>query len=121
MCGMYSEDADMPCGMNLCCSATGWCGVRPNRYLGPASANGVRLPLPIATTQILPTRLCRVRQDMVRAQSLARHPVPKEAVELQLVLLDTISPGTCVNEVATKSRRCRLTLGTILTFTTHLL
>ncbi|KAH6651588.1 glycoside hydrolase superfamily [Truncatella angustata] len=26
MCGQYSEDADMPCGMKLCCSATGWCG-----------------------------------------------------------------------------------------------
>jgi chitinase len=29
MCGEYSENADMPCGMNLCCSAMGWCGVRP--------------------------------------------------------------------------------------------
>ncbi|KAF5024578.1 hypothetical protein F66182_3341 [Fusarium sp. NRRL 66182] len=26
MCGEYSENADMPCGMKLCCSATGWCG-----------------------------------------------------------------------------------------------
>ena len=26
MCGEYSEDANMPCGMKLCCSATGWCG-----------------------------------------------------------------------------------------------
>ncbi|KAI6777446.1 hypothetical protein HG530_001391 [Fusarium avenaceum] len=26
MCGEFSEDADMPCGMKLCCSATGWCG-----------------------------------------------------------------------------------------------
>ncbi|KAK4171728.1 hypothetical protein QBC36DRAFT_365448, partial [Triangularia setosa] len=26
MCGQYSEDADIPCGMKLCCSATGWCG-----------------------------------------------------------------------------------------------
>lgn len=27
MCGQYSENAEMPCGMNLCCSAMGWCGV----------------------------------------------------------------------------------------------
>ncbi|KAG9256176.1 glycoside hydrolase superfamily, partial [Emericellopsis atlantica] len=27
MCGIYSENADWSCGMNLCCSATGWCGV----------------------------------------------------------------------------------------------
>lgn len=26
MCGEYSEDANMPCGMKLCCSATRWCG-----------------------------------------------------------------------------------------------
>ncbi|KAK7994851.1 hypothetical protein PG990_013624 [Apiospora arundinis] len=26
MCGEFSENADMPCGMKLCCSATGWCG-----------------------------------------------------------------------------------------------
>ncbi|CAD0098997.1 unnamed protein product [Aureobasidium mustum] len=26
MCGEFSEDADMPCGMNLCCSSSGWCG-----------------------------------------------------------------------------------------------
>ncbi|KAH7202713.1 glycoside hydrolase superfamily [Fusarium redolens] len=26
MCGEYSEEGEMPCGMNLCCSATGWCG-----------------------------------------------------------------------------------------------
>ncbi|KPM40559.1 hypothetical protein AK830_g5976 [Neonectria ditissima] len=26
MCGEYSENADMPCGMNLCCSSSGWCG-----------------------------------------------------------------------------------------------
>ncbi|KXH32852.1 hypothetical protein CSIM01_04345 [Colletotrichum simmondsii] len=26
MCGEYSENADMPCGMNLCCSQSGWCG-----------------------------------------------------------------------------------------------
>ncbi|GKU22751.1 unnamed protein product, partial [Fusarium langsethiae] len=26
MCGEYSEDGEIPCGMNLCCSATGWCG-----------------------------------------------------------------------------------------------
>jgi chitinase len=27
MCGEYSEDGEMPCGMNLCCSTSGWCGV----------------------------------------------------------------------------------------------
>lgn len=27
MCGQYSENAAMPCGMQLCCSASGWCGV----------------------------------------------------------------------------------------------
>ncbi|KAL3428232.1 hypothetical protein PVAG01_01741 [Phlyctema vagabunda] len=26
MCGEFSEDADVPCGMQLCCSASGWCG-----------------------------------------------------------------------------------------------
>uniref|UniRef100_L2GC33 chitinase n=1 Tax=Colletotrichum fructicola (strain Nara gc5) TaxID=1213859 RepID=L2GC33_COLFN len=26
MCGEFSENAEMPCGMKLCCSATGWCG-----------------------------------------------------------------------------------------------
>ncbi|KAM0488654.1 hypothetical protein ACHAP7_000697 [Fusarium lateritium] len=26
MCGEYSEEGEMPCGMNLCCSASGWCG-----------------------------------------------------------------------------------------------
>ncbi|ETS74683.1 hypothetical protein PFICI_13167 [Pestalotiopsis fici W106-1] len=26
MCGQYSENGEMPCGMKLCCSATGWCG-----------------------------------------------------------------------------------------------
>lgn len=25
MCGEHSEDSDMPCGMNLCCSSSGWC------------------------------------------------------------------------------------------------
>ncbi|KAK1856378.1 putative class V chitinase [Colletotrichum chrysophilum] len=24
MCGEFSENAEMPCGMKLCCSATGW-------------------------------------------------------------------------------------------------
>ena len=28
MCGEYSENGEMPCGMKLCCSAMGWCGVR---------------------------------------------------------------------------------------------
>jgi len=27
MCGIYSKDGKEKCGMNLCCSATGWCGV----------------------------------------------------------------------------------------------
>jgi chitinase len=27
MCGKYSENEEMPCGMKLCCSAMGWCGV----------------------------------------------------------------------------------------------
>lgn len=27
MCGEYSENAEMPCGMKLCCSGMGWCGV----------------------------------------------------------------------------------------------
>ncbi|KAH8764925.1 glycoside hydrolase superfamily [Diaporthe sp. PMI_573] len=27
MCGEFSEDADVPCGMQLYCSATGWCGL----------------------------------------------------------------------------------------------
>ena len=27
MCGEYSENGEMPCGMKLCCSAMGWCGV----------------------------------------------------------------------------------------------
>ncbi|KAF2640323.1 glycoside hydrolase [Massarina eburnea CBS 473.64] len=26
MCGKYSKGGNVPCGMNLCCSATGWCG-----------------------------------------------------------------------------------------------
>ncbi|KAF5026826.1 hypothetical protein F66182_1110 [Fusarium sp. NRRL 66182] len=26
MCGEYSEEGEMPCGMNLCCSSSGWCG-----------------------------------------------------------------------------------------------
>ncbi|ORX99883.1 glycoside hydrolase superfamily [Clohesyomyces aquaticus] len=26
MCGQYSKDGKTRCGMNLCCSATGWCG-----------------------------------------------------------------------------------------------
>ncbi|KAK4118449.1 glycoside hydrolase family 18 protein, partial [Parathielavia appendiculata] len=26
MCGEYSENGDMPCGLKLCCSAMGWCG-----------------------------------------------------------------------------------------------
>ncbi|KAJ1326027.1 chitinase [Microdochium nivale] len=25
MCGEFSENGEFPCGMNLCCSATGWC------------------------------------------------------------------------------------------------
>jgi chitinase len=36
MCGEYSENAEMPCGMKLCCSAMGWCGVSffpPSTYL----------------------------------------------------------------------------------------
>jgi chitinase len=28
MCGEHSENGEMPCGMKLCCSASGWCGVR---------------------------------------------------------------------------------------------
>ncbi len=35
MCGEYSENADMPCGMKLCCSAMGWCGVSPPCYDSP--------------------------------------------------------------------------------------
>jgi chitinase len=27
MCGEYSENGEMPCGLKLCCSAMGWCGV----------------------------------------------------------------------------------------------
>ena len=30
-CGEYSEDANMQCGMKLCCSATGWCGSKSYR------------------------------------------------------------------------------------------
>ncbi|ESZ99230.1 oviduct-specific glycoprotein [Sclerotinia borealis F-4128] len=26
MCGEFSENADVPCGMQLCCSSSGWCG-----------------------------------------------------------------------------------------------
>ena len=28
MCGFYSEGGTEKCGMNLCCGAAGWCGVR---------------------------------------------------------------------------------------------
>jgi chitinase len=27
MCGIYSENGNVSCGMKLCCSAGGWCGV----------------------------------------------------------------------------------------------
>jgi chitinase len=27
MCGEHSEKGEISCGLNLCCSATGWCGV----------------------------------------------------------------------------------------------
>jgi hypothetical protein len=28
--GEYDDVGEMPCGMNLCCSASGWCGVSSN-------------------------------------------------------------------------------------------
>jgi hypothetical protein len=39
MCGEFSEDADVPCGMQLYCSATGWCGVsqRSPIFIDPLS------------------------------------------------------------------------------------
>jgi hypothetical protein len=35
MCGEFSKDTDVPCGMNLCCSATGWCGVSDLYHMLP--------------------------------------------------------------------------------------
>ena len=32
MCGKYSEGGDLKCGMNLCCSHYGWCGVSPGFF-----------------------------------------------------------------------------------------
>jgi chitinase len=32
MCGEHSEDGEIPCGMKLCCSAMGWCGVSRNPF-----------------------------------------------------------------------------------------
>ncbi|POS77062.1 oviduct-specific glycoprotein [Diaporthe helianthi] len=43
MCGEFSEDADMPCGMKLCCSATGWCGTT-EPYCGNADPAHGTLP-----------------------------------------------------------------------------
>ena len=31
MCGRYSDGGNIKCGMNLCCSYYGWCGVCPSR------------------------------------------------------------------------------------------
>lgn len=31
MCGRYSEGGNIKCGMNLCCSYYGWCGVCARR------------------------------------------------------------------------------------------
>lgn len=48
MCGEFSENAEMPCGMKLCCSASGWCGVslpRPYRANAAGSSDeGLTMP-----------------------------------------------------------------------------
>lgn len=35
MCGIYSDDGDKACGMNLCCSGHGWCGTDAAHCLSP--------------------------------------------------------------------------------------
>ena len=52
MCGEYSEDANMPCGMKLCCSATGWCGSKSC----PALPLGIRADCPYSNRKLLPQR-----------------------------------------------------------------
>ncbi|CAE7012155.1 chitinase [Pyrenophora teres f. teres] len=43
MCGKYSKDGKQKCGMNLCCSATGWCGTT-NLYCVNGDPKGLTLP-----------------------------------------------------------------------------
>ncbi|KAK7956544.1 uncharacterized protein PG986_005766 [Apiospora aurea] len=43
MCGMYSKGGKEKCGMNLCCSAMGWCGTTET-YCGNADPQGNTLP-----------------------------------------------------------------------------
>jgi hypothetical protein len=50
MCGEYSEDANMPCGMKLCCSATGWCGSKSC----PIKPLGIRADSQYSNGELLP-------------------------------------------------------------------
>lgn len=72
MCGEFSENGEMPCGMKLCCSAMGWCGVSatcngkyPRRQMTDAFHpldHRLLLPQrrPSAWLAALPSRLRRV-------------------------------------------------------------
>lgn len=99
MCGEYSEDANMPCGMKLCCSATGWCGskyalLHPLGSKDELNTDDLQQLRSTATTRILCMALCLARLDTARVPSLANLPVPKEAEAQRGEPSVTINLGT---------------------------
>jgi hypothetical protein len=99
MCGEYSEDANMPCGMKLCCSATGWCGsksylIPPLRLQNKLHADNLQQLRSTATMRILCMALCLARLDTALVLLQANLPVLREAEAPREEPSDTINLGT---------------------------
>jgi hypothetical protein len=87
----------MPCGMNLCCSATGWCGVslhhQPVHYAQLTNST-LRPPQPFATTQIPYTRPSPAKPVTEAATSSHPPHAQREVAAQTDEQSDTINLGT---------------------------
>lgn len=105
MCGRYSENGEVKCGMNLCCSYYGWCGVsgarrspvtahRHSNYEQTDEAHCTGTPdVPcqsgIGNCEIKTPRLCGTRSGTTNGRTVAYY----QGANVHSRVCDQVRPG----------------------------
>lgn len=58
MCGKYSAGGSVKCGMNICCSGTGWCGTTQNYCSSPPNDPQDGCQSAFGSCEVVPTWSC---------------------------------------------------------------
>jgi hypothetical protein len=118
--GEYDDVGEMPCGMNLCCSASGWCGVGFNLDLLSLQQTNYRRPQkPSATTPTPSTGPYLARPVTVLATSPLLLHAQRVVVARTAGPSVTTNLGTYALESATPRLRSNSTRKASPTFSTH--